>query len=380
MLTYSQLAELEQTARDAQVLNVYVNAGELDAVSRRSWRRTLANAIVATRKSLADAPHAERNAFERAAELLDDRVKQLADDMEGAAGWVAFVAPDRVLHAGPVKSPPPPLVEWRTGIAAAPYLRLDREDGDVIVALVDARSADVYRWSAGELERVDRLRSHAHLSRAAHMGDTPQQGFHSGTRGTALTDAAQRALDVGRTRMVHDLVNRLEALVKPDGWIVIAGIRTVTSDVLKHLGKTAAKRTLYLAGVSTDASEVDIGRAAVDGRARLLAAHQMEAVTELIDRSVSRRRGVLGPEKSLDALRTGAAREILISEGFFEQHAADAESIALEALAHGARVQEVEGHAALRLDGEAGGVGATLRFASRGAKVKAELAPHGEPS
>ncbi len=374
MLTYSQLAKLERSARARHVLHAYVDPTELDAVARRAWRKTLANAVVAQRKALSGAPHAERNEFDKAAELLEKLTGELRDDVDGAAGWAAFITADGLLHAGPTYRAPPTSLTWRTGIAAAPYMRLFQGPADVIVALVDARSTDLYRVSGRGVERVGHVNAHAHVGRAAHMGDSAREGFHTGTRGTALADAAHRALEVGRERMLHDVANELEGLARPNGWIVIAGTRSNAHDAIKHLGKAAQKRALYVPGPGMDASEAEIATAAVEGRHQLETEHEKARVTEIVDRAVGRGRAVVGLEATVGALATGAAREVLATPRFLDERPEDAEAVALDVLTHGSRLVEVRGEAGERLDAEAGGIAAALRFPSRAGRVAAGLA------
>ena len=374
MLSYSQLAKLERSARDQHVLNAYINPAELDAVARRAWRKTLANAVVAQRKALGDAPHAERNAFDKAAEVLAKLTGELSDDVDGAAGWVAFVTADAARHAGTTARAPRTSLTWRTGIATAPYLRLFQAVPDVIVGIVDARTADIYRAGPRGVERVGRVNAHAHVGRAAHMGDSAREGFHTGTRGTALTDAAQRALEVGRERMLHDVAGQIEGLARPGGWIVIGGTRNNGHEAIKRLGKAAQKRAVHMPGLGMDASEADIAAAAIAGRQQLETEHENARVADIVERAVGRGRAVLGLRAVADALRTGAAREVIVSPRFLDEHPDEAEAVALDVLAHGARLVEMTGEAGARLDADAGGVAATLRFPSRAGRVMAGLA------
>ncbi len=374
MLTYSQLAELERAARDRYVLHAYVDPTELDAVARRAWRRSLANAIVAQRKALSDTPHPERNEFDKAVVLLERLIGELGDDLDGAQGWVAFLTADQVLHAGPTHRAPGTSLAWRTGIATAPYLRVSQPMADVLVAIIDARSTDLYRSTARGLERVEHVKAHAHVGRAAHMGDSSREGFHTGTRGTALTDAAQRALEVGRERMLHDVAGELEGLARPGSWILIGGTRNNASDAIKHLGKAAQKRALHVPGLSMDASEAEIAEAAAAGRRQLEGEHASARVADLVNRAAGRGRAVVGFAAVVEALRAGAAREVLASPRFFDEHPADAEALALDVLVHGARLIEVAGEAGERLDADGGGVAATLRFPSRTGRITAGLA------
>lgn len=280
MLTYSQLARLERAARDSFVLNAYGDATELDAVSRRCWRRTLSDSITALRKSLAHAPPAERNAFDQAAARLENAAVRLRDDLDGAPGWIAFATPDGFLHSGHSDSALGTHLRWQTGIATAPYLR-----------------------------------------RADHMGDVPREGFHAGTPGTAWTDAARRALDIGREQLLRELTAAPEGRAHPAGWIVLAGSRAVAREALDHLGAAARKRAMQMDGSAGTYSPSDVARIAAAGRQSLRAGELHARVTHLIDR-------------------------------------------ALAVLENGATLHEVGDKAAARLDGECEGIAATLRFAA----------------
>lgn len=371
MLTYSRLAALYAATGDRHVLNVYVDATALDSVARRSWRRMLAAGIVAARKALADAPHGERAEFERAADRVVTQAAELPDDLDGAPGWAAFVAPDEVLYAGPTHKAPRPSVAWRLGIAPAAYLRLIDADGDVIVAMVDTRSTDLYRWNGRELAHLERIRAHAHMARAAHMGDGPSPGFHAGTKGTTLTDAAHRALEVGAERMQHEVAVRLEELARPSGWIVLTGIHATVSDTMRHLGKAAVKRAIYVSGVEGAGSPADLAGAAADGRRRLVREREAARVVDLLDRAAGRGRAVTGLAATRSALLAGAVREVLVTPSFLERAPADA--VAAEVLTHGARLTALSDDAAARLDAESDGIAAVLRFPSRSASGVAGL-------
>ena len=371
MLTYAQLAKLEKSVRDHHVLNVYIDATELDNVSRRSWRRTLAAAVVALRKSLEGAPHAQRVAFDRAAQHVAEVAGGLVDDLDGAPGWCLLATRDEVIHSGSTDRAPGTSATWRSGVGVAPYLRLF-DDETVIVGVVGIRATDLYRCDGRTTKRVEHVNAHAHLGRAVHMGDVPHERFHAGTRGTALTDAAQHALEVGRERMLHDVADELDALARPHAWVVLTGARETVSDAMRHLGRTLRKRTIYVPGLGTGATDAEIAQAAIDGKRRLERTLEMERVTDLIDRAAARGRARVGLDGTREAALAGAARDVYVTSHFLEQHPAEAEELALAALTHGARFTPVLGDAAARLDEVGGGVATALRFGR--AKGRAESA------
>ncbi|HVZ78820.1 MAG TPA: hypothetical protein VG818_12630 [Gemmatimonadaceae bacterium] len=361
MLSNAQLARLDAETRGRKVLNVFVNARETDAVGRLSWRTTLESALTRTRKALADAPHAERNALDGAAA----RVLEMADRWSAhaeAGGWVAFVTEDAVVHeeARPVGDTP--MVAWRDGVATLAYVCLPPLAPPVLAVLVNARSARILRWAGGALSHVDTIHAHAQARRAGHMGDAPREHFHGGTRGTTTSEAMQRTALTARERMMRELADRLQELAGSDAVIVIGGTPVPAREAWRALSHALTDRALQLGGFSIWATEAEIVRAAQDGAARLARAQQSARVATLLERAGARETGITGAAGTLLAVRAGAGRDVLFTPRFVTRHPDDAELLVREGLTHGAELLEVSGEAAEQLDATGGGVGALLRF------------------
>ena len=63
MLTHAELATLEQTLRDRNVLSVYVNGEVTDVAARSQWRTAIRNVFDEIAESLSGASHEEREGF-----------------------------------------------------------------------------------------------------------------------------------------------------------------------------------------------------------------------------------------------------------------------------------------------------------------------------
>ena len=69
----------------------------------------------------------------------------------------------------------------------------------------------------------------------------------------------------------------------------------------------------------------------------------------------------MGPSETKAALEQASVRELFLTHGYLENHAADAEDAVRAALGQDAVVEEVSGEAAQQLDA-LGGIAAGLRF------------------
>lgn len=362
MLSHSELLELDRSLRGSRVLSVYIDGNAPDPAKRAVWRRRLENSITDLRRSLESAPHAEREAFEQCVRLLWQRLATIRGAIR-APGFVAFIAEDGVRYADVLPSPTPTLVAWETGARVAPYVRALKQQRPVIIAMVDHRRARLYRYRFGALEELETLRARAHVGPMERMEGRPSSLFHPGTRGATGADEADRVLRSGHERMLSELAGRLVALAGEDGWIVIGGTPQPAKAAARALPAQIAPRSQVMPSLELRSTRAEIARAAARGASLLRGARDREQVAELIDRAAAGGAGTAGVEPTLDALHAGAVEALFFSQRFLEQHAAEAEAAIREAFDQDASVEEVTGTAATRLDAEAGGMAARLRFA-----------------
>jgi hypothetical protein len=149
MLSQLQLVTLYRSLREKRVLSVYIDGSATDPAVPRPWRVPLDDALKDLRKWLADSSHVERATFDGCVGVLEQQLAEF-DASVGAPGWVAFInSGDEscVAHQLPVAVPT--LAVWSTGPCLAPYMRALKETRPVIVAVADARKAEMYRYTLG---------------------------------------------------------------------------------------------------------------------------------------------------------------------------------------------------------------------------------------
>lgn len=362
MLSYAELLELDRSLRGSKVLSVYIDGHAPDPAERGVWRRRLESSITSLHRTIESAPRAEREAFEKCVRLLWERLATIPGAVR-AMGWAAFVTEDGVRYAEALPVPMPMLAVWGAGARVAPYVRALKQQRPVIVAMVDHRRARLYRFRLGALEELETLRAHAHVGPIERMGGGPLSHFHPGTRGATGADEADRVLRSGHERMLAELADRLVDLAGDDGWIIVGGTPQPAKAAVRALPARVAPRAQVMPSLDIWSTRADIKRAAARGASMLRGARDREHVAELIERAAAGGLGTVGVEPTLEALRAGSVEALFLSQRFLEQQPAEAEAAIRGAFDQGAYVEDVTGTAATRLDAEAGGMGARLRFA-----------------
>ena len=376
MLTQTQLAELERALRTTPVLSVYLPTPGTDPAARHAWRTELARTVASVGDSLAAAPHEERRRFERAASHLAAHLATLPESPTGA-GFVAFVGAAGVHHAAAVPVPVERLVAWSEGARVAPYVRALARDHPVAVALLDDRTARLYAFRDGRLEQVESLHAHAHGDRPAHMGGS-RPGFGPNTRGRTGTEAAERALDAGTSRMIAELARRIVELAGDDAWVVCGGMPEPAESARAALPPGVAGRATVVRGLTMRSTAAEIARAAADGVAALEDARAAAILDELLESAGAGGTGAVRLPETLHALADGAVRELCFTPRFLATHPGEAEAAVRAALDQRAIVRELAGAAADRLDEAGDGVGARLRFhAAAPAEPRGDVAARG---
>lgn len=363
MLTLLELVQLERSYRTGKALTVYLDGRSPDPAQRTAWRRALNHALAEVRDTLHDAPHAEREAFARCVEEMEESLAE-HDGALRARGWVGFFPEEGVAHTEALPVDVPLIVAWGDGIRVAPYIRALKQHQPAIVALVDSRMARIHRLAHGVLEEVETLRAHAHVGPATHMGYPPRQGFHTGTRGSTGSDVSDRELRAATADMLRTLADRLTTLAGSDGWILVAGIPEVVGDAMSAMPIRLERRVRRLHNLDVHASRAQIAAAAESGAREARREYDLARVTDLLERHAAGGHGVAGLPLTLEALHEHAVEALYFTGEFLATHAAGAELLVRAAFEQRVRPEYVSGPAATRLDDEAGGVGASLRFVS----------------
>ena len=357
MMNHLQLVQFERGLRNERVLSVYIHGAAEDPAERFAWRRNLDRSLRELRRGIASSSHGERETFDRSVARLEGL---LAPYLTGVPcrGWAAFIGDGVAYSAEKLPVPTPTVATWDMGICIAPYMRAIKATQPVIVAIVDARVARVYRFHLGSLEPVTTIRAHAIIGTPAHMGDTPRAGFHPGVRGETARDVAQRAHAVGTERMLREAA--LVVTARASGPIIVGGIPRIASQFRESLGASTLHQILHLESLGAHATEAEIVELADAGASALRDAADLRAISGIID-AHGHDRVALGLDATRGALDARAVRELYVTPRFIEGQLAAADAAVRSALDQGATVETVARAVAAQLDAH-GGVAARLRF------------------
>ena len=360
MLTRAQLVTLHRSFRNEHVLSVFIEGSATDPASQRAWRIALDHHLNELREWDADSSHDEREQLERCIQLFEEELAALPGGV-ATSSWVAFIVAGRLRQAHYLLAPVSTLAVWQTGLCVAPYMRALKEARPVVVAVADARKVQLHLYCVGQLDRVETIRAHHVIDRPSHMGAPPTQGYHSGTRGSAGRDTAQRSLLAGRDRMLAEASDAIQLLAGSDGWIVLGGIPRVIARLAHQLSAVAPHRLLELAALDVHASEAQIAEAARSSASALRNAADARRLAEIADLAEAGGTGAIGAAATEKALEQSCVHELYLTHRYLEDFPPDAEDAVRAALDQDALVEEVSGAAAGWLD-EHGGVAAHLRY------------------
>jgi len=359
MMNHADLAKLEHTLRDRTVLSVYINGENSNAAARAQWRTELRNALDAIGELLDKAPHAEREDFAATRELALSTVDDY-EPGEDAPGWMGLFTPREVHHAGVVPVPVPTRATWAKGANLGPCIRVLKEARPVLVVVADSARVRIHRYVDRTISFVDSFDREVQVDQAYHMGRPASPGFHSGTRGTPGTDAAQREMRKGTETMLAGATARVEELAGQDAWVLVGGIPVVASALHNRLNhRLNARATVISLDVhSTDAALAESAR---EHASRLRAREDLERVEQVVAAKARGSTGAVGVQDTERALVNGQVRELYLTSAFVQEHTDEADDAIRRAFDEGAKVEHVSGDAAQRLDA-AGGIAARLRF------------------
>jgi hypothetical protein len=260
----------------------------------------------------------------------------------------------------------PTLAAWRDGPLVSPYLRALKQHRHVVVALVDSRGARIFRYARRELEPLGEMRVPSEpepgTSKAASPG--PRGSAYPAARGAVATEAAHRRRLAGFQRLAPSLGARIAELAGDDGWVLIGGTPEWARVVSAALPRSLEGRVMVAGSLDHDAHETDIAQAAKRAASELRAAQGGALVDRLVDRAGPNGRAAAGIPAVQRALEAQAVDLLLVSPDFVREHEGEAESAIRAAIAQGADVEVLSGHAAEHLGRAGTGIAARLRFAT----------------
>ena len=361
MLTSTELRRLVRDLANTKVLSVYLGTGHTDLAMRHAWAATLAAGLREAREGLSSDK--ERQDFDHASRLLAEGFGA-SDRIRSVPGWVAFVTAEARRYMGELPVRPSSLVVWRDGPVVAPYLRMLNQDQPVIVALVESRSARIYRCSSRHVEALDTLSAPPEEPSRAERITAPATSAARipAARGAVSVDEEQRRRHSVFQRLAASLSERIAELAGDTNWVLMGGTPEWARRAGEALPRNLSDRVLISTTLDHQASTADIARAAEDASTELRGALGREFIDQLVEDGGAFGRAAADVPAVQRALRARAVDVLLLSPEFIRGHEADAENMVRAALDAGADVQVPSGSAAERLDQAASGIAARLRF------------------
>lgn len=359
MLTMTQVRTLVRELSATKVLSVYLDTRVTDPAMRDAWRPALAGALRELGSTLSGDDHEE---FRLAAARLEDAALP-ASGAWGAPGWMALATANGVRFADDLPTRTPTLAVWREGPVIAPYLRVMKQHHPVIVALVDSRSATLFRYAWGRLDAL----SDMHISvDALDTGEPPRHELRGKSipspRSSTGTERAARRRMTSFRRLCAILGDHLTELAADGSWILIGGTPAWSRYAASALPPHLAARTHASQTLGFNATDEEIATAAKHAGSALRATRGSALLGTMLERAGAEGLAVRGVPATQRALRTSAVDLLVLSPAFLFTDADEAETSVRSALEQGARVEVLSGEAAEKLDREAGGIAGQLRY------------------
>jgi hypothetical protein len=358
MLTREKLVELYRSRSDKHVLSIYLNAEEHDPAKRRAWRRAFDHVLEHVSRTVDPADHED---YEAALTHIRKELRQY-DAFLPERGWAGFADAGGLLYAEAMPVPMPDLGCWEEGPHVAPYVRALKQSRPVLVVLVDSRRAHIYRYQDGSLSNAQELVTEGINEDIADYNTSKRASTHTGTRGETGTDVAQRLQEAHTDRMLKQVAELIPAEAGGDGFVVIGGPHEVISSTVSRLHKSMNGRVHEDVTLNFDMSVADIRKATEQAASKLSEQRHAELVAELIDTARSGGRASLGREATEVALLDRRVEFLILSRELAAREPEYVDECVGRAFEQSAEVEEVGGTAGARLDAEADGIGARVRF------------------
>jgi hypothetical protein len=360
MLTMTQVRTLVRELSATKVLSVYLDTRVTDPAMRDAWRPALDTAL---RGAGATLSYDDRAEFALAAAHLENAVLPESGSW-GAPGWMALATANGVHFADELPTRTPTMAIWRDGPVIAPYLRVLKQHHPVIVAIVDSRSATLYRYAWGRLDALSDMRVSVDALDTGVPPRIDSRGTsYSAPRSSTGTERAARRRITAFRRLSAVLGDRLAELARDGSWILIGGTPAWSRFAGAALPPHLAARTHVSGTLGLTATEDEIATAAKHAGSALRATRGSALLDTMLEVAGAEGRAVRGVPATQRALRTSAVDLLVLSPAFLFTDADEAESSVHAALQQGARVEVLSGEAAEQLDRAAGGIAGKLRFA-----------------
>lgn len=358
MLSHNDLRTLLDDLDERLVLTAYLADDEHDPAQRSAWRLRLDGLLDQARTGAGPAGEHE---FDRAREHLLGELRRVRGFLPGP-GWVAFVTADGVAWSGALPASTSDHVAWLSGPVIAPILRSLKQARPVILALVDARRARVFRYEERAVVEIHDARADSYIDDLSDRTTSKRAATHSGIRGETARDAAKRLLRGASERMLDDVALRINELAAEENVVVYGGSKEARAGLHQRIAGRLGERALEDASLYVVMTRAEIEQALERIASRLTVRLQTVFVEQMLDRAGVGARVAVGSDATRHAAE-GQIDRLLVTPRYARERSAEIETLIAAALRYGGVVEEVGGEAGALLDRNAEGVAARLRYA-----------------
>ncbi len=362
MLSPKQLGRLRRAVGGRPCLSVYVASGGTDPAAQGAWSRRLQNAVREERNRIQEDRPEDVDSFDRGWKLLEQRLPAGTGAL-GSPGWAGFAIGERVLHDTELRADVGTSVRWSEGPILTPYVRALSRVHTIVLVLVDARRARVFRRVDGRVIELDDRSVEVEEVEPDGPGMMKAARSTSGVRGETRRDAARRALSVATERLVRSVAKSLETLSEGASALVLGGIERVASAVYEALPESLHGSVQHRPDLEISMSIAEIEAAMGSVLEQTVRRWEGDVLRSWGEDGRSRGLSLAGWNSAIRALDEGAVERLLLSTRLIEDHPDDAETLVSRVLDGAGDAVELTGEAGQRLDVEGGGIGVCLRFA-----------------
>lgn len=364
MLTRDELAELYRNLKDEKVLSVYLDGMGKDPAQRRVWRRRLDHEMEREAHRVSQEYSEDEADFETARDHILGELDAYEAFLPGK-GWVSFATPEGIRYAESLPAQVPTIVRWEKGPRVASYVRGLKQLRPMVTALLDRQRARVFLYKEGSAEEVADLRADTFLGDLMETAVPPRASNFSGTRGETVSDAAQRYLAVGTTRMMKRVKDLATELTDTEGFFLMGGSPEALAALKPMIPRSMEWRVLEQPSLHLEMSLPEVEEATAEGASALSKRRQEALLTQVVEQAHANGKGCLGGEETMKALEERRVDTLLLSRAFVEANPDYADQAVTLAFEQDADVRVLGGAPSEKLDAQGGGIGARLRYRIR---------------
>lgn len=337
MSAWPRLSQFLSENRHAPTLSVYLEAAPSDPAEGRAVALRLREAIERLHDMAAQRPDEERAAIEQCVNELIEAIPS-AEHRSRRQGWAFFrtaAGAQLILEAPPGVETS---VDWDAGPRVVPFLRAAEPESALIVQ-IDRAHARIGLLHDGVVDPiVVALEAERVVDVPPHMSAGPAPGFHSGTRGRAGADEAQRQRREASERLLATAVKRVVALAEDTLPVVVGGAAGMVKHFLQAIPRPLADRTTVVHALRMGPADPMVPRI-LEALREMRRREQAMHLVELRDAAAARGKATVGFERAQQAAEAGAIAELIFTDAAWRAHPAEIEALVHRALTSGASVE-----------------------------------------